>query len=972
MKTKHYISIVALCLGLVVLIAMNCVAIYFRTWLTAFFGGRGYTFDGDDVLQSRSLADELCEDIEEEGIILLKNENGTLPLNDVTDVNVFGWGATDAGFVMSGSGSGSAMERGGVVTPTYFLGGLKQAGFNYNEELIAAYESFKSKKDGNQQSLYSQPSEFFRLYEPGSSFYTDELMSRAKKYSDTAIVVISRLGGEGPDLPYVQYKYVEGGSPVIDNTRTYLELSTEEEDMLRAVSKANFSRVIVVLNTCNVMELGFLNNFGIGAAISVGGPGQSGCKAIGNVLCGKVNPSGKTTDTYAYEFESAPSYVNAPTKDLKNYTNTNPSSTESQYIDYAEDIYVGYKWYETAEAEDFWFYNGTDYDSVVQYPFGFGLSYTTFKWEVEEVYPHSGSELKKDDKIEIYVKVTNTGNVAGRDVVELYYTPYYEKGGIEKSAVNLCAFAKTDLLQPKEHQVVKLSFDVEDMKSYDCYDKNNNGFCGYELEAGPYSVSLRTDAHNIANCKNSVVEYIVNEDIRYENDTVTGTKVENLFTGATAYSGVSIDGNTIDGKASGANIQYLSREDFKTTYPKTTAARKKHEKLISMGNHWFEQNDVTSMPTQGSTETNLSLTVKNENGTTEYNKDLVLELGNSKTGYDSALWESLLNQITVQELINLVEYGGFKTYAVPSVGKPECIDLDGPSGLNSTVASQASASWTCYPVEIVIAATWSVEIAYSFGVSVGNEAAATKVSGWYAPVANLHRSPFAGRNFECYSEDSFLSGQMCAKTVYGAMTKGVYCYIKHFVAYENQTTPAGVYSWMTEQAFRETYLKPFEIAVKDGGANGVMSSFNRVGAHWVGGNKAILQTVLREEWGFRGTVVTDWSSGGDYMNVDQGLCAGNDLWLTGEQTRPSGHTDKTSAAAVSNMRTAAKNILYTYCNTYYVASNAGNEVAVKEAKNVFPVWIWILVAIDVVFIAGLTVGAVFTVKSIKRAKEQEV
>ena len=642
---------------------------------------------------------------------MLKNENNALPLKRKSKVSCFSQSSVD--FIYVSLGGSGTVPASGVLT-------LKQAleseGFSVNKKLWDFYTAKGNKRltGGLAQSTSFDPNPW-ALNEVPYDQYTSSVKSSYAEYNDAAIVVISRMGCENGDLPRWDDK----------ETGSILELDSNEREMLKNVC-LNFDRVVVLLNTGNAMECGFLDEFDIDACLWVGGVGRYGIESVAKILSGETNPSGRLVDTYAYDVFSSPAmqnmgnfgyYYNGSHSSSHHYVNyaegiyvgykyyetryedqilkqgqasmggfdydkvvqfpfgyglgytefvwdnfkckVNGNNVEifltvtnigfkkgkdvvqvyyqSPYTDYdkengieksainlatyvktkeleggesqnitlyfaiedmksydasgkgtyllegsdqyyitaasdahkavknAEDIYVGYKWYETAEAEDFWFYNGTDYDSVVQYPFGFGLSYTTFKWEVEEVYPHSGSELKKDDKIEIYVKVTNTGNVAGRDVVELYYTPYYEKGGIEKSAVNLCAFAKTDLLKPKEHQVVKLSFDVEDMKSYDCYDKNNNGFRGYELEAGPYSVSLRTDAHNIANCKNSVVEYIVNEDIRYENDTVTGTKVENLFTGATAYSGVSIDGNTIDGKASGANIQYLSRENFKTT-----------------------------------------------------------------------------------------------------------------------------------------------------------------------------------------------------------------------------------------------------------------------------------------------------------------------------------------------------------------------------------------------------------------------
>lgn len=964
----------ALAVCLVLLIVVNAVCIYYSPWITSYFGGRGVDFSGEDYEQSLQNSDEVAKAIQDEGIILLKNDNDVLPLTDTKNINVFGWGSTDAGFVMSGSGSGSAIERGGgAVEITYFLEGLQKAGFNYNESLTKIYTDFKEKKDGNGQSLYETPDTFFKLYEPDASVYTDAVMQQALQFSDTALIVISRLGGEGPDLPFVQYKY----NSATDYSRTYLEISTEEEALIQKVSNAGFKKVVAVINTCNVMELGFLENDGIDAAISVGGPGQSGCISIGRVLTGEVNPSAKTVDTYAYDLTTAASYANAPMTGsgqneeihgVKQYADTKSDGINpNQYIDYAEGIYVGYKWYETADAEHYWDSvdnaYGKGYDGVVQYPFGYGLSYTSFEWEIKKITPAAGTALEKDGKIEVEIKVTNVGSVAGKEVVELYYTPVYTSGGIEKSSLNLAAFGKTDTLSAGESETLTLQFDVESMKSYDCYDANGNGFCGYELEKGEYTLSVRTDAHTVANCSNAVISYFVAEDIRYETDAASNNKVENRFTGESAYAGVAIDGSN-----TGANITYLSRSNFAETFPVYTSdTRTKHAAITALGNKWYESDrENVQMPTQGSTDTAFSLTTQGDDGSTFYNEELMLTLGQD---YNSEYWDVLLNQITIKELIELVSYGGFGTTAISSVGKPACIDLDGPSGLNQTVASTGESNWTIYPVEIVLASSWSIELSYRFGRSVGEEAAATGVSGWYAPGANIHRSPFGGRNFEYYSEDSLLSGYMCAYEVYGALSKGLYCYVKHFVAYEAQTTPAGIYTWMTEQALRETYLYPFEIAIKKGKANALMTSFNRLGANWTGGTKALLTDIVRNEWGFHGTIVTDWSSGGEFMDPDQGLRAGGDIWLNGAQTPISGFDDKTSAVAVTEMRRVAKDVLYTYTNTYYVATTEGGELSFRDPKKVSANWVWILVAVDIVGVVGIAVGSFFTVKGVLKDKK---
>ncbi len=979
MKTAiKAIQCTAIVLLALAVIAVNIVCGFMNEWLTTFFGGRGLS-SGSAV--TRESADELVQEIEGEGVILLKNEGNALPLTGTTKLNVFGWSSTEAGFIMSGSGSGDSGERGGgAVEPTNFLEGLEKAGFETNKELTDIYTQFKDKKDGNGKSLEDPSDVFFKLYEPARSVYTESVMTQAKNFSDTALIVISRSGGEGQDLPGYQTS-AQGTDRATsgvdkDTSRSYLEISSREQDLIDVVTDAGFAKVIVVINTVNAMELGFLDDEGIDAAISVGGPGQSGCIAIADVLRGEITPSGRTVDTYAYDLTTAPSFINAADWGVEQYNGfnadeytPNSSTPESSYIDYVEGIYVGYKWYETADAEGFWdselakstwgIANG--YEDVVQYPFGYGLSYAEFAWTVKEVSPARGAALAKDGKIEVTVTVTNTSETyAGKDVVELYYTPEYD-GGAEMSAVNLAAYAKTPLLQPGESEDVTLTLSVSDMKTYDCYGANDNGHTGYELIAGDYTLSLRTDAHTVAACDGSVIDYTVAEDIFYDEDTATGNPVQNRFTGEDAYGGASIDGFT-----SGEGITYLTRTDFASTFPFTRrATRDKTEKVRALGNSWYEKNEIAEMPETGSERTAYKLT---ENG--EWNEELVMELGSD---YESEKWADVIAQITQKELISLVEDAGFKTERVSSVGKPKAIDLDGPAGLNSNIGGLGTLAgdnaWTIYPVEIVLASSWNDELAHRFGQMVGTEAAESNVSGWYAPGANLHRSPFGGRNFEYYSEDALLSGKMCANVVSGCLSKGLYPYMKHFAVNETEEQRSGLYTWLSEQALREIYLRPFEIAVKEGNANAIMTSFNRIGAIWAGGNKALLEDLVRGEWGFCGTMLTDWSSGGSYMNLDQGLATGTDAWLNGANSLVFGHDDKNSKEGVSDMQRAAKNILYTYCNTYYQAQTYGDGMGIKITEDVFPVWIFILVGIDVVAVAGLGTWTYFLFFRRKKAKE---
>lgn len=885
---------------------------------------------------------------------------------------------------MSGAGSGSAEDRGSDNEyKRTFLQGIEQEGIEYNKEIISMYKQYKSSRDKemNSGSYWSDktPYPFFNLIEPKISM-VQPLIANAKAFSDNAIVVISRLGGEGRDLPQEQYKWNGGGKSDVTTVsdRTYLELTSEEEDLLELVG-SEFSNVIVLLNTCNAMELGFLEDakYGVDAALNVSCPGQSGSISIAKILKGEVNPSGKTTDIYAYDLTTAATYANAP-----NGQNTTAGKNgEKQYqgggnyIDYSEGIYVGYKWYETADTEGYWDARG-GYENVVQYPFGYGKSYTQFAWNVMSVTPASGSRVTEDTEVTIVVSVTNEGTVPGRDVLQLYYTPYYKQGEtqIEKSSVNLGEFEKTEVLYPKDQadtthpyeQLVTIKFRVSDMKSYDYAGvKTENG--GYVLEKGEYSLTLRTDSHTVADAegKGATITYSIEDDIILDTDETTGNSVENRFTGDQATD----NGISIDGSNTGANIKYMSRANFEETFPvMSTEKRSKDSKLVAQKDNWLSDRKNTDvMPTQG---VDSGVRLYTGDNYSEMNEDVIFTYGNPENFDDEALWDELLNQLPVSELVGLVEGGGYQTAAAPSIGKPAVTDLDGPSGLNDTnmtVADKKEAAWTSFPVETVMGQTWSKRLAYVYGLAVGNEACNGKfpVSGWYAPAVNIHRSPFDGRNFEYFSEDPYLSGILGANTVEGATSNGLYCYIKHFAVNETEFNRSGLYTWLTEQALREIYLKPFEICVKEGEANAIMSSFNRIGATWAGGSYALLTEVLRNEWGFKGSVVTDYSSGGTYMSVDQGVRAGGDLWLNGARSvlLNNGISDKSSATAISCMRDAAKNIVYTHCNTLYRLDqfiknpDANNKFTVqlgsRAASGAVPYWLIGLIAADVVIVAAL-------------------
>lgn len=929
--------------------------------ISIYLNGYGNDFSKLDYEKGNTV----CKDIADGGIVLLKNKDNALPLSSLDKVNVFGWGGSDGGFILSGAGSGSSEERGSGVKTT-LLGAFSSRGIQTNPDLNQAYKNYSEARDNGDYWNAAYP--FFNLIEPSYSSI-EPLMDSALEYSSNAIVVISRLGGEGQDLPHTQKKLTQKE----DTSKTYLQLSTEEEDLLDGVTSAGFTNVIVLLNTCNTMELGFLKDDSIDAAMLVSAPGQSGALSIVDALKGDINPSGRLSDTYPYDLTTDASYANCPNcretnsakGGIRNYTNG------GQYIDYQEGIYVGYKWYETADEEGYFDsidnQYGKGYQGVVEYPFGSGLSYSSFDWKVESISPEAGSIINPDTTITMKVSVTNTSMVGGKDVVSIYYSAPYTKGGIEKASVNLADFDKTQTLEKnngdKSSQLMTLSFKASDMKSYDSDDVNKNDFKGYEMEEGDYVISLRKDAHTLAGIKNDTVTYHLGQTYKLDKDETTGAAVKNRFTGDDAEGEVSIDGSD-----SNADITYLTRKDFKSSFPvRATSSRAKSNSIKALGDHWLtDKNDTDETYTQNDKSTDYKLYTDSST----LNKDLILKLGSD---YNASEYESMLNQMSVSELNSLIEGAGYRTYQVDSIGKPEIQDLDGPSGLNDTnMSADTKAKWTSFPVETLLAQTWSKRTAYVYGLAVGNEASQTSVGGWYAPACNIHRNAFDGRNFEYYSEDPYLSGMMCSKTVQGATNNGLYCYVKHFAVNETENGRSGLYTWLTEQTLRETYLKPFEIAVKKGGANAIMSSFNRLGATWTGGSYALLTEILRNEWGFNGSIVTDYSSGGDYMNVDQGLRAGNSIWLNGlRAVTCKGHDDKTSPTAIKCARNSAHDVIYTYCNTIYRQNLYLNdsestdesefkvEIGSKKASGLNNSWIYYLLGGDAVLLSGMGVLTYF-------------
>lgn len=946
MKLKKAIMHWGLALGIFGLtICANKAANDFSGIITQYLCGFGLNTGSKEYGEALEAGAKMAVGLEEDGVTLLKNQNAALPLSaSENKINVFGWSGCDNGFIYQGGGSGEGSRQGAVS----LYQGLRNSGLEINEDLASAYNNLSLRRSGYTEDV----TQYYRLYEPDSSFYTASLINQAKSFSNVAVVVLGRRGAEGTDLPKVQYD--ENGNA--DNTRKYSSISAKEEKMLDIVTQ-NFEKVIVVMNTANPMECGFLNDEGIDAGMIMYMPGNHGSNAIGTILTGNVTPSGHTVDTFAYDLATAPSYANAGSDGV--HWPEGQGSRFCDYQNYSENIYTGYYWYETADKDGF-FNNvtndyGTGYDGVVQYPFGYGLSYTNFDWTLKDVSIPEGSNLNADDEIKFDVIVKNVGSTFGKDVVELYYDLPYTVGGIEKPALKLGAFAKTDTLEPGEVQELALSVKVSDMASYDCYDKNNNGFMGYELEKGDYNFSLRTDAHDVkkmtSEFDDGIYNYHIENGYKYENDPVTGNKVENRFTnftndvsGATstrverAMSDES-KAYSVDGLDCNLNVTYMTRENFKDTFPVFADTVKMSDQFKK--ETWYvnapKVNPDDQMPITGSKATNY--TIQDVAG---------LDISDPK-------WEALVSQLDVETLGTLCSKGGFGTIAIDSIGKPHTVDLDGPSGFNAVVTGSETGFAINYPCETVIASTWNWKLAYQWGLSIGNEASIAGIDGWYAPGANTHRSALGGRNFEYWSEDAVLGGTMCSYTILGAKEKGVYSYIKHFVANDSDTGRNGEFKFLTEQALREIYCKPFEIAVKEGGANAMMISVDRVGTVRCTGSSALLQDVLRDEWGFEGSCISDYYQGGNVNDIDEGIRAGNDLMLNPNGSMDT-YDDTESATAIIAMKKSAKNILYTYAETKYYAANAsGLDLGsiVGTQGNVNEWWKPVLYTVEAVVYTGM-------------------
>lgn len=925
--------------------------------------------DTEALEQSTETGQAMARRIMEEGAVLLQNKDNTLPLDYATDkqVNVFGWRSIDWIYGSEGQNAsgGVAPENDNFDENVDIYKALNKYGISYNERLFNMYYKFKTPDHQSANLKGTHISTLTPLREPkieDKEYYSDELLEYTKNYSDTAIVVIGRMAGEGMNASTTKQEKTGPGASN-DNTRHYLELSSEEEAMLTYCG-ANFEKVIVLLNVSNPFECGFLETIpGVDACMYIGFTGTRAVQALPAVLYGEKSPSGHTVDTFAYDLFSNPANVWKGGSSYTDYSRT--------YVDYVEGIYVGYKWYETADTMGVWANEtrtvpaaeGTitknGYDAVVQYPFGYGASYNTYSWSVGEISVAPGSDITDETKISIPVTVRNDGEYPGRDVVQAYVTVPYKDHGIEKASVSLVAFNKTIELAPNAEETITIEIDANDFASYDCYDKTGNGtgngFKGYELEDGTYTVSLRTDSHHVktVNYGGGVVtasfDYNVAKTINIEKDKITGAKVGNLFTGDDAVDTTPLDANQGDFVADipwFSRMGFLKPSEFSVNRRAATPSAKRSgysaERALAWDNATVDEfgNEIDQTPVVWGVDSGLRVA---ENGIIN---DLGRKLG---ADYNASEWQTLINQITISEAVEVVNnyYG---SDAIASVGKPKLTDLDGPAQMKGFSSAPRG---TGYPTMVVVAATWNPKLAYEFGKAYGDDMKSLSVMGLWGWAIDCHRTAWFGRNHESPSEDGTLSGTIIANAVKGLGTRGRYCFLKHFALYGY----GGDSIWLSEQTFREIYLKPYRKAFVEGGALGAMTTYQGIGAEHSETTVALLTGVLRNEWAFKGAITTDYIAFENSAYCDSILRSGGNLGMgVGLGTLSGGGVTYTTSSPVRiqrRLQQAMKEVIYMWLRAdyneqqYLLAPDTGDTYVMSTSINSWEWWKPMVYSLDV-------------------------
>lgn len=890
-------------------------------------------------------AQEVNLKLAEEGFVLLKNENAALPMNKGTRISVFSKNSVNLSYGGSGSGGFDTSNNKDLYES------LNDAGFVTNPTLKRFYESSQSGpvRTANSSDLDNGDNQKIATAETPQSKYTDAVRNSYADYSDAALVVITRIGGEGFDLP----RYQGDSEGAVSPDSHYLELDQNEIDLLTAVTDGTFKRVVVVFNTPSSFEATFLKDSAyaafadkIDAAVWIGFTGSNGITALGEILNGDVNPSGRLVDTWAADFTKNPSFVNFGTGCLPDTTDKYDGGMYYS-VDYEEGIYVGYRYYETRGETD-----GEDwYNANVVYPFGYGLSYTTFDWTVGDV---SAREIELGTTITVPVTVKNTGSVAGKDVVQLYASAPYTLGGIEKAHKVLVGFAKTKLLQPGESETVTVSFDPYSAASYDYRDANSNGFSGYELEAGEYTLYVSRNAHE----SEKAIALNLAADVQIGTDPTTDSEVVNRYTDSENFldSDWQLDA-------------MLSRADWEGTWPTPQTAQQHagtdrlYEEIRSEEHNNPTDFDSEEYPWFGE-EPTLTLRDLLPSAEAEDYEPVV--------SYDDERWEELMMGCDEEEMIALINNGAYHTLAMESVGLPATIHGDGPSGFTCFM-SKEQVNGTCqYVSEPVMASTWNINLMNELGEAIGEEgtigdkATGQPYSSIYAPGVNIHRSPFGGRCSEYFSEDPFISGMMGAAEVQGIQSRGVLPTVKHFVANEQEThrSIGGDLSWLSEQALREIYLKPFEYTVKLGETRGIMTSFNRIGTRWTGGDYRLLTEILRNEWGFNGLVICDFNTIPQYMIPRMMFYAGGSLDLATQQSAMWTDCDTSDAGDAIVLMRAVKDVMYALVN-----SNAMNAEVIGYNPPIWQEYLhWINIGAFTLVGVWLVLAIVRTVRCNKRQK----
>ncbi len=890
-------------------------------------------------------AQEVNLKLAEEGFVLLKNENAALPMNKGARISVFSKNSVNLSYGGSGSGGFDTSNNKDLYES------LNDAGFITNPTLKRFYESSQSGpvRTANSSDLDNGDNQKIATAETPQSKYTDVVRNSYADYSDAALVVVTRIGGEGFDLP----RYQGDSEGAVSADSHYLELDQNEIDLLTAVTDGTFKRVVVVFNTPSSFEATFLKDSAyaafadkIDAAVWIGFTGSNGITALGEILNGDVNPSGRLVDTWAADFTKNPSFVNFGTGCLPDTTDKYDGGMYYS-VDYEEGIYVGYRYYETRGETD-----GEDwYNANVIYPFGYGLSYTTFDWTVGDA---SASEIELGTTITVPVTVKNTGSVAGKEVVQLYASAPYTLGGIEKAHKVLVGFAKTKLLQPGESETVTVSFDPYSAASYDYRDANSNGFSGYELEAGEYTLYVSRNAHE----SEKAIALNLAVDVQIGTDPTTDSEVVNRYTDSENFLDSDWQLDTM-----------LSRADWEGTWPTPQTAQQHagtdrlYEEIRSEEHNNPTDFDSEEYPWFGE-EPTLTLRDLLPSAEAEDYEPVV--------SYDDERWEELMMGCDEEEMIALINNGAYHTLAMESVGLPATIHGDGPSGFTCFM-SKEQVNGTCqYVSEPVMASTWNINLMNELGEAIGEEgtigdkATGQPYSSIYAPGVNIHRSPFGGRCSEYFSEDPFISGMMGAAEVQGIQSRGVLPTVKHFVANEQEThrSIGGDLSWLSEQALREIYLKPFEYTVKLGETRGIMTSFNRIGTRWTGGDYRLLTEILRNEWGFNGLVICDFNTIPQYMIPRMMFYAGGSLDLATQQSAMWTDCDTSDAGDAIVLKRAVKDVMYALVN-----SNAMNAEVIGYNPPIWQEYLhWINIGAFTLVGVWLVLAIVRTVRCNKRQK----